>query len=472
MRPRLPLRGLALATATLAASPALAQNATPPASGNFLDGLLRQQNLLSDIGGLRGMLAAHGITLNATDVEEVLGNVAGGIKTGFTYDALTTVTLQVDTGKAFGLQGGLFNLSVQQIRGRNLSPYYLGNLQTASGIEAQPTTRLWELWYQQSFADDAFDVKLGQQSIDQEFMGSQGAALFINTMMGWPLLPSDDLYAGGPAYPLSSLGVRLRAQPGRFTLLAGVFDDNPPGGPFNDDSQLRGTSRWGGNFSLRTGALFIGEIQYAVNQPAQGEMVQPGAPPLGLPGTYKLGFWYDTAGFPSPRYGTDGLSLADPASNGIPKTLHGNYSFYAVADQTLWQQKDGPKSLAVFARAMGAPGDRNLIDFSLNAGVTLKAPLPGRDDDTAGVGIGVGHVASAASGLVRDGNYYNAANAAVPAAETMLELTYQAQLAPWLIVQPDMQYVIRPGGGVADPNNPGRTLRNELVVGARTTITF
>jgi porin len=465
---------LALASLlTLAASPALAQDATPPASGNFLDGLLRQQNLLSDIGGLRGIFAAHGITLNATDVEEVLGNVSGGIKTGFTYDALTTVTLQVDTGKAFGLQGGLFNLSVLQIRGRNLSPYYLGDLQTASGIEAQPTTRLWELWYQQSFADGAYDLKLGQQSIDQEFMASQGAALFVNTMMGWPLIPSSDLYAGGPAYPLSSLGVRLRAQPGHFTLLGGVFDDNPPGGPFNDDSQLRGTTRWGGNFSLRTGALIIGEVQYALNQPAQGEMVQPGAAEPGMPGTYKLGFWYDTAGFPSPRYGTDGLSLADPASNGIPKTLHGNYSFYAVADQTVWQQSDGgPSALAVFARIMGAPGDRNLIDFSLNAGVTLKAPLPGRDNDTAGIGVGVGHVASAASGLVQDSNYFNATNNTVPGAETMIELTYQAQIAPWLTIQPDMQYVIRPGGGVADPNNPGRTLRNELVIGARSTITF
>jgi porin len=104
-------------------------------------------------------------------------------------------------------------------------------------------------------------VKIGQQSLDQEFMTSQYSGLFLNTMMGWPMLPSADLYAGGPAYPLSSLGIRLRTQLGNgFTALGGVFQDNPPGGPFNGDSQLLGSTRWGGNFNLRTGALFIAEV--------------------------------------------------------------------------------------------------------------------------------------------------------------------------------------------------------------------
>jgi porin len=104
-------------------------------------------------------------------------------------------------------------------------------------------------------------VKIGQQSLDQEFMTSQYSGLFLNTMMGWPMLPSADLYAGGPAYPLSSLGIRLRTQLGNgFTALGGVFQDNPQGGPFNADSQLLGSTRWGGNFNLRTGTLFIAEV--------------------------------------------------------------------------------------------------------------------------------------------------------------------------------------------------------------------
>ena len=39
-------------------------------------------------------------------------------------------------------------------------------------------------------------------------MVSQNASYFVNTMFGWPMLPSADLPGGGPAYPLSALGVR------------------------------------------------------------------------------------------------------------------------------------------------------------------------------------------------------------------------------------------------------------------------
>jgi porin len=30
----------------------------------------------------------------------------------------------------------------------------------------------------------------------------------------------------------------------------------------------------------------------------------------------------------------------------------------------------------------------------------------------------------------------------------VIEMTYQAQLKPWWVLQPDLQYVINPGGGV------------------------
>jgi porin len=56
--------------------------------------------------------------------------------------------------------------------------------------------------------------------------------------------------------------------------------------------------------------------------------------------------------------------------------------------------------------------------------------------------------------------------------EHFIELTYQAQLNPWLQVQPDFQYVFSPGGGVLNPNNPSVKLRDEAIFGIRTGITF
>ncbi len=285
-RPVVTVLGLSLGVALFGASPVMAADLTASDNSDpsFTTGLFGQSraNLLGDIGGLRTSLANKGISFNLTETSEVLGNISGGVQKGFEYDGLTTASIQVDTSKAFGWDGGTFNVSALQLHGKNLSADNLANLQTVSGIESENTTRLWELWYQQSLFDDAADVKVGQQSIDSEFMASQSSALYLNTMMGWPMIPSADLYAGGPAYPLSSLGARVRANASKnVTILAGVFDDNPPGGPFSDDDQLRGAERSGTRFNLDTGALIIGEVQFAVNQPSEGDMA--GGERLGRP---------------------------------------------------------------------------------------------------------------------------------------------------------------------------------------------
>jgi porin len=450
------------------AAPPDANNTGP----NFMTNLWTRSNLLGDMGGVRTFLGNYGVTIGLNETSEVLGNVTGGVNKGFAYDGLTLFGVGIDTQKAFGLDGGTINISGLQIHGRNLSADNLLTLQTASGIEAQDTTRLWELWYQQSFMDGLFDIKLGQQSIDQEFITSAGSSLFINTMMGWPMFPSANLYAGGPAYPLSSLGVRFRANSlGPFTVLAGVFDDNPPGGPFNDDSQLRGAERTGTRFNLGTGALFIAEVQYALNQPANGDM-DTGKRASGLPGTYKFGGWFDTASFPDQRFGTDGLSLADPASNGNPTMRRHNWSLYGVFDQALWRpDPDGARTIGVFARVMGGPGDRNLISFSVNAGITMKAPLPGRDDDSFGIGWGIAKVSGNATGFDQDTNTFGTYTP-VRTTENFIEITYQYQAAGWWQIQPDFQYVFMPGAGIPNPNNPSQRIQNEAVLGVRTNITF
>ena len=420
-------------------------------------GLWERSNLLGDMGGLRTVLANCGITFFLSETSEVLGNVTGGSKLGWDYDGATTMSLILDTEKAFGWKGGTFFASALQLHGRNLSTDYLHCIQSVSSIEAQRTTRLWELWYQQAFSDGKADVKIGQIGIDQEFIISQGASLYLNSMMGWPVVTAYDLYAGGPGFPLSSPAVRFRMHPdSSLTVLAGVFDDNPPGGPFSDDSQLRDAEASGTRFNMTTGALFIGEIQYGINQPPPGS----DAKCAGLPGMYKLGAWFDSAKFPDQRFSVSGLPLVDDPDD--PRPDRNNFSIYGIADQAIWRDASGPRMVGVFGRLMGAPSDHNFIDWSLNAGINVTALLPGRDNDVCGIGYGWAHVSNGAA----DTNGLSAG------AESFIELTYQYQAAPWWTIQPDLQYIVDPGGGVADPLNPSKTIRNELILGVRTVITF
>jgi len=441
-----------------------------PANTGILGNLERTNFFLGDLFGLRTQLSKYGISLAIQETSEVLGNATGGSHRGADYDGLTQMILQLDTQRGFGWYGGLFNISALQIHGRNLSADNLQSLQTSSGIEADRSTRLWEAWYDQKLlAEDRLDIKIGQQSVDQEFIFSPNGAYFVNTMFGWPLVPSVDLPAGGPAYPLSDLGVRLRYRPiNPLTILAGVFNGSPEPVNLGDPS---GTS-----FPLDGGVLGFLEVQYTY--PALGAMEYPGeGAPLGH--TYRLGVWYDTESFSDQRIGTDGISLASLASNGLPLQHRGDYSIYAVADQMVWRKASDPnRSVSIFGRAMGTPeGDRNLVDFSFNGGIVLHEPVTNRSDDTLALGMGYGHLSSQVTAYDRDVAYLtHQANpnalTAVRTSEAFVELTYQYQLHPWWQLQPDIQYVINPGGGIVNPDDPGRRVGNEFVLGLRTNILF
>jgi len=441
-----------------------------PGTMSFLSSLQRTNFLLGNMGGLRTFLSRWGMSFALQETSEVLGNVSGGQHQGFDYDGLTTMLLQLDTNRAFHWYGGTFNASALQYHGRSLSSDNLGTLQTASGIEADRATRLWELWYDQKFLEeDRLDVKIGQQSLDQEFIVSQNALLFVNTMFGWPMVPSADLPGGGPAYPLSALGVRFRARPvDPLTFLVGVFNGSPSPNNSIPDAQQADPS--GTSFPLNGGTLAIAEMQYSY--PSLGTMVYAnGSQPLAR--TYKLGLWYDTESFPDLRQDNAGISLASPATTGIPEQHRGDYSIYAVADQLVWQDEDeADRTINVFARAMGTPEvDRNLVVFSANLGMNFHEPIEHRDDDSFGIGLGYAKVSSQAAALDRDTAFFSGTLTPIRSSETFVEVTYQYEVAPWLQLQPDFQYVFNPGGGVANQAGTAK-IGDEAVLGLRTNILF
>ena len=109
----------------------------------------------------------------------------------------------------------------------------------------------------------------------------------------------------------------------------------------NDPANRHGTS-----FNLHNGALFIAELQYSIGQ-AEGDSTS-GKHDDRLPGTYKIGAWYNNERFGDLRFDTAGRSLADPATTGVPRVHRGDVSLYAVADQTVWRASPGSsKALGV-----------------------------------------------------------------------------------------------------------------------------
>ena len=443
-----------------------ASGATPPGNKDAGDkpswagDLATRSNLFGAIGGIRPLFDRVGVSFGFSETTEVLGNPTGGVKRGAIVEGLTQMSIGVDLAKALGLPGGLFNVSALQIHGRGLSEN-VGALDVISSIEADPATRLNELWFQQSVFDDRLDIKIGQQSADLEFITSEYEDLFINSGFGWPTLPAADLPSGGPAYPLPTPGIRLRAKPNESIIaLLGLFNGSPaglrPGDPqVNDPSGI--------DFDVSSGYFLIGEAQYLVNR---------GKDSKGLPATYKIGAWYNSNSVKDPFF-TNGATV--PAEGPFAVTggsRHGDWSAYGTFDQLVVRPSGGEDGgLGITARAMGAPGDRNLVDVFAQGGVTYKGAFD-RPGDTMGIGVERARISSRArAGDVATaevlGTFYP-----LRSKETVIEATYQAQIAPWWQVQPDVQYVLSPGGGLPDPNRPGHRIGAALVLGARSVVTF
>ncbi len=426
-----------------------------------------EPSIASEIPALMDLKQAfltHGVNFQISYIQDTFGNVTGGVQQGATYNSVIYMLVDADLAKLAGWSGATFRVNAFQVMGLGLSYANVYNLSTISSIEARPTTRLVELWFEQKLFSDMASIRVGQLAADTEFFTSEFGGLYVNGTFGWATMFAGDLPGSGPGYPLSTPGVRVKLTPNEhLTLLAAIFNGDPAGTGFSGEDQAVDLN--GVNFRLRDPALLFGEAQYAYNQDKASS---------GLAGTVKIGGWYHFGLFNDNHFAYDGFSLADPAGVGVPQTHNGDYAIYGVIDQMLWRLPgDEPKKgVAVFARVAGSPDDRNLINFYAEGGVNFIGLLSQRPSDSFGLGAAYSHMAPSLAAYDQDAAFFSGELSPVRDYELALELTYQAALVPGWTVQPDLQYIVHPGGGAADPANPAQRIPNALVIGLRTNVTF
>jgi porin len=438
--------------ATIACAQAIRSDNPAPAGREYLTG---------DWDGLRSYLENRGVTFTFSDTNDLLANVNGGIKTGAVGLGAFQPQLDLDLEKLAGWQGDRIHVHGLITYGPLFSADYLGNILAVSNIEAGPMARLYAFWYEHNAPDDRWSIRFGLMLADSQFLQSSTAANFINNGISWPTFLAANLPASGPAYPLPAPGIRVRVQPrDDIQLQAAVFSGDPSGG---NGSNLPAPLPTGTIFSFSGGAFVIAEASYLLNQ---------GKDARGLPGVYRVGAWYATSSnFADQRFDNTGLSLANPLSTGIPAEHTGDSGVYGVIDQALYRVAGtDDHGLSAFARAGGVPNDRNLINFYADGGFVYKGLTPGRPNDKVGIAAAFARVGDNARGLDADIGLFGDIYYPVRSSETVIELTYQLQLKPWWMLQPDLQYVINPGGGVL--NADGTIRKNALVLGVRTFLNF
>src|SRR5437868_4211872 len=100
------------------------------------------------LGLLPQPLQKYGVKFAATYIGETLGNVSGGLKRSSIHEGRLNLAVDVDLQKLAGIQQLTFHANVFQIHGEGLSRSNLQNFFVVSGIEAVPTTRLYEAYFE------------------------------------------------------------------------------------------------------------------------------------------------------------------------------------------------------------------------------------------------------------------------------------------------------------------------------------
>ena len=394
----------------------------PPA---FADDAIESPSLLEQIvpgeptGQWRRNLAARGFTPYLVYTGSMWSDVAGGIRTGTEFDGYLDTGVGVDLGALGAWRGLGLQASLHWFQGRQPSMVLVGvNIaQAVNPWEASNAIRVYDLYLSQTFGDGGL-LRIGQIAVDSDFMLSRYAATMLNAAFGD--LPPQNVNLDAPVYPMAGPGI----------YVTGKLADSLTGrlGAYTADTAPDVSGNHGLEWRLGNNAGYALFAELTTS-----------AAPGGLPGAYTVGGY--AASVRQEKWVGDGL-------------VYAKWSGWLIVDQALRVDAQGDPTVGVFARFSYSPDDGgDVVTWYGDAGINVFGPIRSRPNDVIGFAGSVARYADA----FQEGQQPPSGGGAV------LELTYQVAATPWLVVQPDLQYVI-------DPIAAGA--RDATVIGLEMVITF
>lgn len=413
-----------MALAALAPAGALAQARGVPAAAAAAPA--GAATLTGDWGGARTRYTEAGVNFRGDYVSETFANVSGGLRRGSAYAQQLRLGTDFDMARIAGWSGTTLHFTLNDRRGTGISSDYIGNRLPVQEVYGGLYTRLSEASVEQELQGGRLNLRLGYFAMGNDLGGMAIGCQFVNAAFcAHPLSLSGN--TGWYNYPNARWGaaVRYHLLP-EVVLRTGVFQNNPRLGEEHNAFKPFASGT--------TGTVLPLELEYA-----------PGSAPHGaaLPGHYKVGVYHDTA-----RVALQG----EPGATG---TRHG---IYLLADQTLWRERPGGRSLAVFGQFTANPGESAQITRWIMAGVVKTGTFAGRDADT--LALGVVHAElnprlRAAAAVTND-------ETSLPAGETVVEVSYGVQPLRWLGVRASVQYIVDPGAFGYRATNDALALGTQL----------
>jgi len=331
----------------------------------------------------------EGICADYVYIGEVFTNMRGGIdtKNATRYKGNFDLLLSADLDQMGCCPGGLLYLHADEGHGQGITESFVGDFHEVSNIDFLDVMQVTEFWWEHNLYDDSFRVRIGKILADSDFAVVDLAVDFLNGTYGThPNIPM-------PGWPNASMGaVTFWRLTDSVEFKAGIWDGVTDG------------RTWG--FS-GTGVVFSAyEVKCRYDLPGARH------------GEFHVGLWQRSSSI---------LEVDDST------VKVGSDGVYLGGEQMLL--KEGPEDaedqqgLGLFFQYAWA--NRSEASRYLGGGLVYQGLLPCRDNDR--IGGGVGHT------VFRDDS-----------TETNVELFYRAQIRPYLLIQPDLQYIASPSGRYRD----------------------
>lgn len=397
--------------------------------------------------GYRERLLDEGVEVFAFYSSIFSGNVSGGLDPGnATYVHDVWVGLKFDLEKLIGWQGGQFVVSGIDRTGGDLTRNYIGSIYSTQQMVGGQRPFLYQLYLQQKLFSKQLTVKLGRFGASDDFNtsplygyslnnginGNIRNVLFDTRFSAYPFAT----WAGALLLEPNTSG--LRAKLGIFQTSEGMFEKEDNGLNFGigsrDGYTLIGQFGWAPEFFKKPIPAEPGEGKAAVSSKLSG-----------MPGHYWIGGTYSKWDL-YPRFGG---GFEDHS-----------YGFYAHADQMVYQEAPGSDEglIAWVASGYYPQQEISIVPFQINIGLNYQGLIPGRGKDRTMLHFIYGELSRdyARSVRVPGGGF--------PKSEKVVEFAHRFQITPWSYFQPDIQWVIDPGGTGDIPD--------AVVIGAQMGLTF
>lgn len=366
--------------------------------------------------GARPIFESHGVTINSSYLYSPFMKTGGGAsgENGYKGYGIFNLGVTLDTEKAGLWKGGTFFTLYQKKVGYGLSGANpdgaMGDFMGFDGWDWRQINQISEYWYQQKFFDGKVRVKLGKQDSNTDFAYLNSGWDFMNS--GFSVTPTIPLVT----YPDQSFGFMAEINP----------------------------KEW---LSIRDGIYSRFNVPFNITEIEFKPKIR------NLPGRYMLGAWElsDSNGM--------GVATGEDSNGTIYNNFYRNFGGYINFEQMVYKEKKDDNNdlqgLVVFGQFGISPSNKNDMSRFMSLGLHYQGLFPKRDNDIAGIAVGSGYFASRLGDITYD-------NGGRVGSETVVETFYRFKVNNWFYLQPDLQFIMSPGGIYA----------NSVAVGIRSVITF